>query len=136
LLALSTLAQAVPWYRDTTSHVTAKVDRMQDMAALADALVSTGATNIFGSYHDVLPVAYAAGGRLHPSAIYYDRFPLAPDAASTQSVFVNLEPSEYHGVDAIALVRKDCVQTSTVVTEGTHNWGLFECPVDVVSPKR
>ncbi len=136
LLAVSTLAQSIPWYRDAPAHFTAKVERMQDVGQLADALVAAGATNVFGSYHDVLPLAYAAGGRLHPSAIYYDRFPLAPDAAATQRVFVNLQPTEYHGDDALALVLKSCVDEEQVVKAGRYDYGLFECPVDVVSPKR
>ncbi len=136
LLAVSTLAQSIPWYRDAPARVSAKVERMQDMGGLADALVDGGATNVFGSYHDVLPLAYAAGGRLHPSAIYYDRFPLAPDAADTQHVFVNLQPTEYHGDDALALVLEECIDQEQVVTTGGYEYGLFACPVDVVSPKR
>ena len=105
------------------------------MAALADALVAAGATNMFGSYHDVLPVAYAAGGRLHPSAIYYDRFPLAADAAAKQTVFVNMLPTEYHGDDALALVQKECSSEQRGEERAVRHQ-LFECPVDVVSPKR
>ena len=125
LLAISTLAQTIPWYRDTATHVSAKVDRMTEMRSLADALVAAGATNVFGSYHDVLPLAYAAGGRLHPSAIYYDRFPLAPDAAATQQVFVNMLPTEYHGVDALALVKKECTAEQVVVKSDPHVYQLF-----------
>lgn len=134
LLVVSTALQTVPWYRDAVDHFSAKVDRMSDQAELADALVAAGATHVYGSYHDVLPVAYAAGGRLSPSAIYYDRFPLPDDVTGDLTVFVNLQPTEYHGDDALALVQESCTQQEQQVVVGDHVWGAFTCPRTLVSP--
>lgn len=136
LLAVSTLAQAVPWYRTAPERFQAKVERMSDLSQLADAIVAAGGANVYGSFWDVMPLAYSSGGRLRPSAVYYDRFPLPADAPDPITVFVNVKPTEYHGDDAWALVQEKCEDLGIRVTSGTHEFGEFRCPRDVVSKPR
>ena len=136
LMAYSTLQQTVYWYRDAPAHVAAKVDRMAEMQAVADELADAGATTIFGSYWDIMPIAYSSGGRLNPSAIYYDRFPLDDSSPESVEVFTNVLPTEYHGDDSLALVREKCTSEGVTVDVSPYLFEKFSCPLEVVSPRR
>lgn len=136
LLATSTLVQAVPWYRSAPERFEAKVQHMEDLSQLADAIVAAGGTDVYGSFWDVMPLAYSSGGRLHPSAVYYNRFPLPAGAPDPITVFVNVQPTEYHGDDALTKVQQECIDAGVRVTSGSHVFGEFRCPRDVVSPPR
>ncbi len=136
LMAFSTFQQTFYFYKDAPAQFEAKVARMDDLSTLADAIVAQGGTHLFGSFWDVMPLAYSSGGDLRPSAIYYDRFPLPDGSSDPMTVFVNVEPTEYHGDDAWVLVQERCEDLGVRVTSGTHVFGEFRCPLEVVSPRR
>jgi hypothetical protein len=58
------------------------------MRDVANAISDAGIRYLYGDYWEVLPVAHASAGALHPLTVHDNRFPLSPAEAAQGTVIV------------------------------------------------
>lgn len=127
---LSTITHNATFYADVPARFTAKVATMNDRMAIAQALENSGATVVFGSYYDAIPIGYASGGQLRTITNHYNRFPLTPaeQALSTVTVGVNARPTDPWGEEAVQTVTAACTPTRSSSAADRGPFELFTCP--------
>ena len=136
LMGLSSISHNSSWYEATGGQFQRNVQLQSDLRQLAVSLDESDVRNLYGGYADVMTIGYAGAGRLHPSAIYYDRFPLDIQPSDSIVVWVNVTPSEYHGEDALDLVSSNCAPMKGQVRAVGFDMRKFRCPASLVSPSR
>ena len=133
VIAASTVTHNAYWWRELGERNQAKRMYLADQQAWAQALMANGATFVYGSYFDALPVAYGSAGGLHPITSTYNRFPVAPDVAPAGQVLlvgVNTETEETWGKESLLRVQRDCQLVDELPEAGP--FALFSCPSDVL----
>lgn len=129
IIAGSTISHNSYWYAALPDRVVTKIDYQNEQVKRAHSLLDLGATFVYGSYLDVLPVAYGSNASLHPITSTYNRFPVsATELRDEDSVLVgvNESPTEGWGESSLARVVRECRRTST--STGAHPFAVFECP--------
>jgi len=106
-----------------------------DVKKIANILILNGANVIYGSYNDVLQLAYSSKGLLHPSAIYYNRFPLASNTKDSVVAAINLIPTDYFGDDALKSIPKNCMNNAKFIQiDNLYKFCIVKIPTKIVSP--
>lgn len=130
VVALSTISHNAAFYSDIPARIAAKVDAMDEQQAIAQALADAGATVVFGSYYDAIPVGYASGGKLRTITNHYNRFPLteAERKAEAITVGVNTAPTDPWGDEAMATMADQCALSSATPSASAGTFAIFDCP--------
>lgn len=130
VVALSTISHNAAFYSDIPARITAKATKMDEQQAIARALEDAGATVVFGSYYDAIPVGYASGGRLRTITNHYNRFPLteAERQAETITVGVNTAPTDPWGDEAMTTMAEQCAPSGATPSPSAGSFAIFECP--------
>lgn len=145
LMAVTTLGSFLgsePKFKDALWFKQQKVD---EITAVADAITAGGVHVIFGDYWEVLPIAYASAGQLHPLTVNANRFPLPADLAVDGEVDVAV-PSGVIALpiglgrwrmadDARARVEAGCRPRADLTMGMPESVAVYRCPVAVVDPE-
>jgi hypothetical protein len=135
-IAYCTLLQNLDWYRDTPSRVSSKIDYLAAKEEIARLAAASGAEYVYGSYYDVLPVAYASAGEMHPVTNTYNRFPIPEIIPGTfppksVTVVINSRPTDDWGIQAWESVQTACESDATSkLMLGV--WKIFKCPTSAL----
>lgn len=113
-----------------------KVQTQERLKQLANELSLTGVQYVYGSYLDVIPVAYASGFRLQPVSNRYNRFPVGDGEATKDPrvvVAVNLLPTDDWGREALRHLETDleCDRSAQMPIEKS-SYGVFLCSVSAL----
>jgi hypothetical protein len=117
-----------------------KMDQAQQVQAIASDLEDAGIEYIFGSYWEVLPIAYASRGAVQPITVFTNRFPLqgplgdeillaAPNGRTTLPVDLDRWVGS---VEADEFLAAQC--RSTTVDKLPEGFSAFRCPVSALEP--
>ena len=130
----STLAHNYYWWSELPSRAVEKMAFLDQQRQRAAAIEELGASFVYGSYYDAIPVAYGSAGLLHPVTNTYNRFPVdAADLLDSNTVRVAVSESpgkDVWAVQSLARVRRDCVPVQS--SAESQPFGVFECPVTVL----
>lgn len=106
---------------------------------VADAIVAAGVRYVYGSYWEVLPIAYESDGALYPLTPYDSRFPVPADAG--ERITVALTPGTVAlpagldrwitAEDAQARAEENCVQLSDVTALLPDGVIALSCPTEM-----
>jgi hypothetical protein len=140
-MAVSSLGSLLDLKPGGTQAITFKANQVAEVRALADAIAAADIDYVYGSYWEVLPIAYASTGDLHPLTPVTNRFPLPADAGEVVTVAVASGRSVLPiGLDrwpmaeeAQEIVEQSCVPISTS-PELPDGFQAYACPRAVVSP--
>ena len=138
-LAVSTLLQNFNWYSSSYERFVAKRGYLSNVIASADQLEQKSVVVVYGSYYDVLSIAYGSNGTLLPWSSTYNRFPWEPlhsEAFAPLRTAVRLDPSDDWGRASLELVRSQCDSTiDTVQLSQGARYGVFLCEPSRLKPK-
>lgn len=137
--SLGSFVASEPKFKDALWFKQQKVAEMQ---AVADAIADAGIQVVFGDYWEVMPIAYASAGRLHPLTYTVNRFPLPPELVQDGEVDVAV-PSGVIALpiglgrwptaeDALAHVTDGCRLREDLTMLVPESVTVFRCPVAVV----
>ena len=91
---------------------------------------------MYGSYYDVLPIAYGSAGALHPVTSTYNRFPVEAEDLDADRflIAVNVEPTDIWGEESRDRVQEDCLQDDILSSADTvySRIGIYDCPASVL----
>jgi hypothetical protein len=141
--AISTLSHNSTYLTTISSSITMKQAASQERKQLADSLVKAGATYIFGSYYDVIPVGYASSLNLRTITNHYNRFPLTNLELEQKEILVatNVAPTDAWGKEALATIQNNCTLNgiqefrarSGSDTPGSYK--VFKCSPSTISQR-
>jgi len=115
------------FYRNLGDNISTKLEYQNQIQETAQILTDAGASIIYGSYLDVIPIAYGSSNDLHPISFRYNRFPLSSSEASQIfSVAIKAQPSDPWGEESLAIVQSSCSPTGEISAVATK-YELYEC---------
>lgn len=130
----STLAHNYYWWSELPSRGVEKMEYLDQQRQRAAAIEDLGASFVYGSYYDAIPVAYGSAGLLHPVTNTYNRFPVdASDLRESNAVLVAVSESpgdDVWAIQSLDRVRRDCSPVGS--SAESQPFGVFECPVTVL----
>lgn len=115
------------FYSNLPAKIEAKRDYQSDIKAEADALQREGVQIIYGSYLDVIPIAYASSFDIRPLSVRYNRFPLNQGEENLiYKVAIVSEPRDEWGKEGLAIVTNDCSPYG-LIEEKNREFLIFNC---------
>ena len=135
VVALSSLAQNGAQVVNLKERFMEKREYISTLNRYASAMRKLETRVLYGSYYDVLPIAYGAAGSLHPVTSTYNRFPLSGSAlAGLEEVKVGIrtDPTDEWGIESLDEVRRMCLANAKLVTGKLGTFQVFDCPVSVI----
>ena len=88
-----------------------------------------GAEYAYGSYYDVLPLAYGSKGRIRAVSSTYNRFPITDERTPQRIlVAVNSEPKDEWGVTSLERVSRECRKVSSFISSEDRRIFILRCP--------
>ena len=121
--------------------ISVKWDQQQEISGVAQSLIDNNVTVIFGDYWEILPVAYASAGEVHPITASFNRLPLPIEVVESPDVLVGVSsgtialPSGRESWDSSTavseLVSKSCRFISPLPGDYSDLVSLYQCPTDV-----
>jgi hypothetical protein len=133
---------AVSAFSDVTDSISVKWEQQEEIAGVAQSLINNNVTLIFGDYWEILPVAYASAGDVHPITSTFNRFPLPVEVVDSPEVLVGVSigtialPSGRESWDSSAavneLVSTSCRFISPLPGEYSDLVSLYRCPSSVL----
>jgi hypothetical protein len=124
----STLTHNWSYLTKFPENFAAKAEYQQVLQQTSDKLQDEGVEVIFGSYLDVIPIAYGSSYALRPISVRYNRFPLT-DTEQRDSYLTafKLSPTDPWSQEAQEIVQSKCdFERSTSTVSG--DFQLYMCP--------
>ncbi|MDE0973632.1 MAG: hypothetical protein OSA11_00900 [Candidatus Nanopelagicales bacterium] len=122
--------------------ISLKWDQQQEISGVAQSLIDNNVTVIFGDYWEILPVAYASAGEVHPITASFNRLPLPIEVVESPDVLVGVSsgtialPSGRESWDSSTavsgLVSKSCRFISPLPGNYSDLVSLYQCPRDIL----
>ena len=122
--------------------ISLKWDQQQEISGVAQSLIDNNVTIIFGDYWEILPVAYASAGEVHPITASFNRLPLPIEVVESPDVLVGVSsgtialPSGRESWDSSTavseLVSKSCRFISPLPGNYSDLVSLYQCPRDIL----
>jgi hypothetical protein len=117
-----------------------KMDQAREVETIASDLEAAGIEYLFGSYWEVLPIAYASRGALQPITVFTNRFtvsePLGDEvllAAPDGRTVLPVDLDRWVGsAEADAFLASQC--RPTTVDDLPEGFSAFRCPVAALQP--
>jgi hypothetical protein len=125
--------------------VQVKAEQADEVRAVADGIADAGVSYVFGDYWEILPIAYASSGRVHPITYNFNRFPLDSEVVGSDIV-VALTPGTVAlpfghtqwtlSAEARALVEDSCAPIADISARLPDGVTAHLCPTDVLMERR
>ena len=125
--------------------VQVKAEQVAEVDEVAAEISDAGVEYVFGDYWEVLPIAYASSGELHPISYNFNRFPLDP-AEVREEIVVAVTPGTIAlpfgrdswdlSADALALVDQECVPVPDISERLPQGVTAHLCPTAVLMERR
>lgn len=122
-----------------------KAAQAAEVDQVADAIADSGVPYVFGDYWEVLPIAYASSGRVHPITYNFNRFPLDP-AAVGREIVVAVTPGTIalpfghtewsQSADSRALVAEVCAPIIDITAKLPMGITAHLCPTSILMAPR
>ena len=122
-----------------------KAQQAVEVSEIALGIEEAGVEYVFGDYWEVLPVAYASSGALHPITYNYNRFPLT-SANVGEEIVVALTPGTIAlpfgreswtlSPDATSLANEVCTPIANISQRLPDGVTAHLCPTDVLMERR
>jgi hypothetical protein len=110
-----------------------KSSYQSEIKQTANGLLDSGVEVIYGSYLDVIPIAYGSSFQLRPLSVRYNRFPLtAQESLQKYIVAVNSSPTDSWGEEGLAIASTKCLKRGDFSGAKT-DYDIFQCPGSVIS---
>jgi len=133
---------SVSAFSEVADSISVKWDQQEEIDGVAQSLVDNNVTIIFGDYWEILPVAYASAGDVHPITSTFNRFPLPVEVVDSPEVLVGVStgtialPSGRESWDSSAavneLVSTSCRFISPLPGKYFDLVSLYRCPSSVL----
>ena len=133
---------SVSAFGSTIDAISMKLNQQEEISGVAQSLVDNNVTVIFGDYWEILPVAYASAGEVHPITSNFNRLPLPVEVVESPDVLVGVSsgtialPVGRESWDSSAavseLVSTSCRFISPLPGEYSDLMSLYRCPTDVL----
>jgi hypothetical protein len=133
---------SVSAFSNTVDLVSTKLDQQEEIAGVAQSLIDNNVSVIFGDYWEILPVAYASAGEVHPITANFNRLPLPVEVTDSPEVLVGVSsgtialPTGRESWDSSAavneLVSTSCRFVSPLPGEYSELVSLYRCPSAVL----
>lgn len=124
------------FYRNLGDNISTKLEYQNQIQETAQILTDAGASIIYGSYLDVIPIAYGSSNDLHPISVRYNRFPLSSSEASQVfSVAIKAQASDPWGEESLAIVQSACAPSGEIIAVATK-YKLYNCLGSDISGSR
>lgn len=133
LEGISMLTHNRAYFTNFSENVRAKAEYQSQVRDQATILTDAGVEIIYGSYLDVIPIAYASSYNLRPISVRYNRFPLT-DAEGSRilTVAVKAEPVGLWGEEGLAIAQSVCSPTDQILAADTK-FNIYNCPGSGIS---
>lgn len=136
LTATSMFSHNWNYLTQLTTNIYEKSKYQADIKDIAQELLAHDVQVIYGSYLDVIPIAYASFYQLRPLSVRYNRFPLTEqESKQTYVVAVKNQPSDSWGEEGIGIVKEKCALRSSVNNLGM-GFQIFECSGSAINQLR
>lgn len=122
-----------------------KAEQATEVESVAQGIEDAGVEYVFGDYWEVLPIAYASAGAVHPISYNYNRFPLDPSDVG-QEIVVAVTPGTIAlpfgnetwtlSTEALALVESRCAPVPDITSRLPEGVGAYLCPTAVLMERR
>ena len=122
-----------------------KAQQASEIEAVAQGIQDSGVKYVFGDYWEVLPIAYASSGALHPISYNYNRFPVDP-AEVEQEIVVAVTPGTVAlpfghtswtlSQEALSLVDDTCSPVPDISERMPDGVNAHLCPTSVLMERR
>ena len=106
------------FYSDLPNRIKEKAEYQNTIHKQAQNLLDNGVEIVYGSYLDVIPLAYASSFELRPISNRYNRFPLSQEAQlENYRTAILTNPQDNWGTDALQRATSECRLSSIVNSE-------------------
>lgn len=122
-----------------------KAQQASEVEGIAQGIQDSGVEYVFGDYWEVLPIAYASSGDVHPISYNYNRFPLDSSEVG-QEIVVAVTPGTIAlpfgheswtlSGDALTLVDEVCVPIPDVTERLPQGVTARLCPTAILMDSR
>lgn len=122
-----------------------KAEQAREVDEVATAISDAGIDYVFGDYWEVLPIAYASSGAVHPISYNFNRFPLDPSTVG-EEIVVAVTPGTIAlpfgrdswdlSADALALVDQVCAPVPDISDRLPVDVTAYLCPTAVLMERR
>ncbi len=127
LEGLSMITHNWTFYKNFGKNITTKVEYQTQIRDTAKALSDAGVGIVYGSYLDVIPIAYGSSYELRPISVRYNRFPLTEvEGSQSFSIAIKAEPSDPWGQEGLAIAQSVCSPEGEIVA-ATITYNLYDC---------
>ena len=134
--AISMLSHNWAYITQFTSNFDAKRQYQSEIRRTAQDLSNAGVQVIFGSYLDVIPIAYGSSAQLRPLSVRYNRFPLSEQQSQRNYVVaVKSTPTDPWGQEGLAIAMDGCAKQGNLKSVST-DYQIFECQGSVINQLR
>ena len=124
---ISTYTHNHNFFSQLPSEIRNKSEYQSAVQLQAEGLLENGVQVIYGSYLDVIPIAYASSFELRPISNRYNRFPMDDVELSViYTTAVRLSPTDLWGQESLEIAQDSCVQLREISIE-SESFGIFEC---------
>ena len=114
-------------YSNFSENMRAKSDYQSLIRTQAKTLTNASVEIIYGSYLDVIPIAYGSSYKLRPISVRYNRFPLTDfETSQTFIVAVNAAPVEQWGEEGLTIAESVCTAIDEIQTVSTK-FKIYKC---------
>ena len=125
--------------------VQVKSEQAQEVDNVATGIAEAGVNYVFGDYWEILPIAYASSGDVHPITYNFNRFPLDP-ADVGEEIVVAVTPGTIAlpfgrdswtlSAEALALVDQACMPVPDITSRLPDEVTAHLCPTAVLMERR
>lgn len=122
-----------------------KAEQAREVDEVATAISDAGVDYVFGDYWEVLPIAYASSGAVHPISYNFNRFPLDLSTVG-EEIVVAVTPGTIAlpfgrdswdlSADALALVDQVCAPVPDISDRLPVDVTAYLCPTAVLMERR
>lgn len=136
LEGVSTISHNWKYLSGISENVANKATYQKELQETSATLHGEGVEVLFGSYLDVIPIAYGSSYALRPISVRYNRFPLTETEADLSYLTAfKLSPGDSWSIEAQQIVNSEC-DFQRSVTSVTGDFQLYLCPGGAISKPR
>ena len=138
MLVVGMYSQSFNFYKNPTKAFEDKKQYLSDIQTSASALEAAGATVIYGSYYDVVPIGYGSGYKLRTITNTYNRIPLTEMelAAPQIRVAVKINTNHAWAKDAVSNVEAQCKDLRQNIDTKMGIFKIFTCYPSALNNKK
>jgi len=115
------------FYSKLPNKISEKMKYQELIKEQAQTLLDSDIQVIYGSYLDVIPIAYGSSYELRPISNRYNRFPFEGDELiGNYRVAIKLDPTDLWGEESLEIASENCEVVKEFVIRGDR-FGAFAC---------